>query len=205
MVIGRPFDMLRILSILCIAYLASAATNMNALWPSEARGGATATSPARDSSMPIRVAYQGEPGAYSEKSTRELLGEKVVAIGRPSFESCFRAVAAMECDYACLPVENSLGGSIHENYDLMLRYDLQIIAEHEFRVKHCLLAKPGVKREQIKYAISHRTFPACCTATSIDSTPHTLRQLKPWLNVTTFFVVLESRPFRHTIRLDPPR
>ena len=59
-------------------------------------------------------------------------------------------------DYACLPVENSLGGSIHENYDLMLRYDLTIVAEHEFRVKHCLLAKPGVKRDDIKYAISHR-------------------------------------------------
>lgn len=74
----------------------------------------------------MRVAYQGEPGAYSEKSTRELLGDKVIAIGRPDFESCFRAVASMECDYCCLPIENSLGGSIHENYDLMLRYDLTI-------------------------------------------------------------------------------
>lgn len=108
--------------------------------------------------LPIRVAYQGEPGAYSEKATRELLGQKVTAIGYPSFESCFRAVVRGECDYAHLPVENSLGGSIHENYDLMLRYDLTIIAEHEFRVKHCLLAKPGVKREDIKYAISHRMY-----------------------------------------------
>ena len=110
----------------------------------------------------IRVAYQGEPGAYSEKATRELLGQKVIAVGRPSFEACFRAVASMECDYCCLPIENSLGGSIHENYDLMLRYDLTIIAEHEFRVKHCLLAKPGVKREQIKYAISHPQALAQC-------------------------------------------
>ncbi|KAL7567777.1 hypothetical protein ACA910_000531 [Epithemia clementina (nom. ined.)] len=112
--------------------------------------------------MPIRVAYQGEPGAYSEKSTRELLGDNVVAIGRPSFEDCFRAVASMECDYACLPIENSLGGSIHENYDLMLRYDLKIIAEHEFRVNHCLLAKHGVNREDIKYAISHPQALAQC-------------------------------------------
>lgn len=112
--------------------------------------------------IPIRVAYQGEPGAYSEKSTRELLGEKVIAIGRPNFEACFQAVASMECDYACLPVENSLGGSIHENYDLMLRYDLKIVAEHEFRVSHCLLAKPGVKRGDIKYAISHPQALAQC-------------------------------------------
>lgn len=124
------------------------------------RGGSTANP--SGSNIPIRVAYQGEPGAYSEKSTRELLGEKVVAIGRPNFESCFQAVASMECDYACLPVENSLGGSIHENYDLMLRYDLKIVAEHEFRVSHCLLAKPGVKRTDIKYAISHPQALAQC-------------------------------------------
>jgi len=114
------------------------------------------------SALGMRVAYQGEPGAYSEKSTRELLGDKVVAIGRPDFESCFRAVASMEVDYACLPVENSLGGSIHENYDLMLRYDLTICAEHEFRVQHCVLAKPGVKLEDIKYAISHPQALAQC-------------------------------------------
>ena len=110
----------------------------------------------------MRVAYQGEPGAYSEKSTRELLGDKVVAIGRPDFESCFRAVASMECDYACLPVENSLGGSIHENYDLMLRYDLTICAEHEFRVQHCVLAKQGVNLSDIKYAVSHPQALAQC-------------------------------------------
>ena len=110
----------------------------------------------------MRVAYQGEPGAYSEKSTRELLGASVVAVGRPDFESCFKAVASMECDYACLPVENSLGGSIHENYDLMLRYDLTICAEHEFRVQHCLLAMPDVKRDDIKYAISHPQALAQC-------------------------------------------
>lgn len=125
------------------------------------RGGSS-PNPIPGTAIPIRVTYQGEPGAYSEQSTRGLLGEKVMAIGRPSFEACFRAVASMECDYACLPVENSLGGSIHENYDLMMRYDVKIIAEHEFRVSHCLLVKPGVKREEIKYAISHPQALAQC-------------------------------------------
>lgn len=126
-------------------------------------GGASTFSESRGSMAgTLRIAYQGEPGAYSEKATRELLGDKVVAIGRPDFESCFRAVANRECDYACLPIENSLGGSIHENYDLMLRYDLTIVAEHEFRVKHCMLAKKGVKREDIKYAISHPQALAQC-------------------------------------------
>jgi prephenate dehydratase/prephenate dehydrogenase len=136
------------------------------------RGGAGAaagkSSPDQSSSSndrvvrPLRVAYQGEPGAYSEKATRELLGSKVVAVGHPSFESCFRAVASMECDYACLPIENSLGGSIHDNYDLMLRYDLTIVAEHEFRVHHCLLVKQGVQKNDIKYAISHPQALAQC-------------------------------------------
>jgi len=120
------------------------------------------SSSSTSSRIPMRVAYQGEPGAYSEKSTRELLGDNVIAVGRPNFEACFRAVVGMECDYACLPVENSLGGSIHENYDLMLRYDLTIVAEHEFRVHHCMLVKAGVKKEDIKYAISHPQALAQC-------------------------------------------
>jgi len=122
------------------------------------------TAPAFSSStaLGLRVAYQGVPGAYSEKSTRELLGENVIAIGRPDFESCFQAVASMEVDYACLPIENSLGGSIHENYDLMLRYDLTICAEHEFRVQHCVLTKKGVKLGDVKYAISHPQALAQC-------------------------------------------
>ena len=111
---------------------------------------------------PIRVCYQGEPGAYSEKSLRELLGPNVIAVARPSFEACYRAVASRECDYACLPVENSLGGSIHENYDLMLRYDLTVVAEHECRVSHCLHAVEGVKREDIKYCMSHPQALAQC-------------------------------------------
>jgi prephenate dehydratase/prephenate dehydrogenase len=120
------------------------------------------SSPSSSTALGLRVAYQGVPGAYSEKSTRELLGDNVIAIGRPDFESCFQAVASMEVDYACLPIENSLGGSIHENYDLMLRYDLKICAEHEFRVQHCVLAKEGVKLEDIKYAISHPQALAQC-------------------------------------------
>lgn len=118
---------------------------------------ATATTQSSSSSsvQPMRVAFQGEAGAYSEKSLRELLGSNVIAVPRPNFDACYRAVVSGECDYACVPIENSLGGSIHENYDLMLRYDLTIVAEHDFRVRHCLLTKPGLDASEIKYAISH--------------------------------------------------
>mmetsp|Transcript_3616 Transcript_3616/g.14217 ORF Transcript_3616/g.14217 Transcript_3616/m.14217 type:complete len:781 (-) Transcript_3616:184-2526(-) len=104
---------------------------------------------------PTRVGYQGEPGAYSEKALRALLGPHVVAIGFPTFEEVFKAVANHEVDYACLPVENSLGGSIHANHDLLLRYNLHIIGEHEFRVEHALMALPGTKKEDIKKVYSH--------------------------------------------------
>lgn len=105
---------------------------------------------------PTRVGYQGEPGAYSEKALRALLGPNVAAVGYNSFEEVFQAVANHEVDFACLPIENSLGGSIHANYDLLLRYKLHIIAEHEFRVEHSLLALPGTKREDITKVYSHQ-------------------------------------------------
>jgi len=111
---------------------------------------------------PMRVAFQGETGAYSEKAARELLGPRVLTLGYDSFEDAFKAVASREVDYAVVPIENSLGGSIHTNYDLLLRYDLHIIAEHEFRVEHSLLALPGVKKEQIKKVMSHPQALAQC-------------------------------------------
>jgi prephenate dehydratase len=57
--------------------------------------------------------------------------------------------------FAMLPFENSLGGSIHLNYDLQLRHKLHIVAELDFRVEHCLMALPGVARSEIKFASSH--------------------------------------------------
>lgn len=113
---------------------------------------------------PIRVAFQGEPGAYSEKALRELLGPHVLATGKPSFEDTFKSVATREADYAVVPIENSLGGSIHANYDLLLRHELHIIGEHEFRVEHSLLALPGVKKEDIKRVMSHPQALAQCDA-----------------------------------------
>jgi prephenate dehydratase len=111
---------------------------------------------------PIKVAYQGEPGAYSEKASKELLGPRIMTVNYPSFEDTFKAVANKDVDYAVVPIENSLGGSIHTNYDLLLRYDLNIIAEHEFRVEHFLMAQPGVQKKDIKKVLSHPQALAQC-------------------------------------------
>lgn len=111
---------------------------------------------------PMKIAFQGEAGAYSEKAARELLGPRIVTMPFESFEDTFKAVASREVDYACVPIENSLGGSIHTNFDLLMRYDLHVVAEHEFRVQHSLLALPGVKKSDIRRVMSHPQALAQC-------------------------------------------
>lgn len=65
-------------------------------------------------------------------------------------------------DWAVLPVENSLGGSIHTVYDLLLRYRLHIVGETSISVNHCLLALPGTKLTDLKRVISHPQVRICC-------------------------------------------
>lgn len=73
---------------------------------------------------------------------------------RLSFFS-LQAVERWIVDRAVLPIENSLGGSIHRNYDLLLRHRLHIVGEVKFVVRHCLLANHGVKIEELKRVLSH--------------------------------------------------
>jgi len=79
-------------------------------------------------SSPIRCAYQGVPGAYSE-SAALLAYEGCDPVPCDQFEDAFGAVESWQVDRAVLPVENSLGGSIHRNYDLLLRHRLHIVGE----------------------------------------------------------------------------
>jgi prephenate dehydratase len=74
----------------------------------------------------------------------------------------FRAVSEGTADRGILAIENTLGGSIHENFDLLLRNDLSIVGEHHFRVRHCLITLPGVKKHDIKKVSSHWQALAQC-------------------------------------------
>jgi prephenate dehydratase len=111
----------------------------------------------------MKVAFQGEPGAYSELAVFNYFGN-VETQPRESFELVFDSVVLSECEYGLIPIENSLAGSIHQNYDLLLRHDLHIIGEYPLRVQHCLIALPGVKKEEIQKAISHPQALGQCAA-----------------------------------------
>ena len=110
-----------------------------------------------------RVAYQGVSGAFSEQASLQFMPD-AEAIGFPSFQEAFQATVAGDCEFACLPVENSLAGSINQTYDLLTDSVLHVVAEQVVRVHHNLLAKPGVKLSDIKRVYSHPQALAQCQA-----------------------------------------
>ncbi|CAN4083785.1 unnamed protein product [Withania somnifera] len=107
----------------------------------------------RDGSK-VRVAYQGLPGAYSEAAALKAY-PKCETVPCDQFEAAFKAVELWLVDKAVLPIENSVAGSIHRNYDLLLRHRLHIVGEVQLLVNHCLLGLPGIRKEELKCVMSH--------------------------------------------------
>lgn len=112
----------------------------------------------------MKVSFQGEPGAYSEQAVFNYFGNDVETLPCESFDAMFDSVVSGNSDLALAPIENSLAGSIHQNYDLLLRHNLHIVGEYFLRVQHCLITNPGVKKEDIKKAISHPQALGQCAA-----------------------------------------
>jgi 3-deoxy-7-phosphoheptulonate synthase len=110
-----------------------------------------------------RVAFQGESGAYSETALKGFFHFDVEGLPRKSFDDIFSSVLEGKAEYGIVPLENSLTGSIHENYDLLLRYpDLKIVGETKLRIIHSLIGVPGAEIENIRKVFSHPQGLAQC-------------------------------------------
>ncbi len=100
------------------------------------------------------VACQGVEGAYAQIAADKLFQDAHISYVK-SFEGVFSAIANGFCQYGVLPLENSTAGSVNRIYDLMMAYNFSIVRSVRLKVDHNLLARPGVKREQIKEIFSH--------------------------------------------------
>jgi len=102
-----------------------------------------------------RAAFMGRMGTFSHKACLQYFGDAAEAVPLPTFRSIFEAVKTGRVDYGIVPLENSLSGSIHENYELLREYDLLIIGELQVRIMQNLLAKPGTELAAIRRVLSH--------------------------------------------------
>ena len=110
----------------------------------------------------MRLAYQGEPGAYSEAAALQFGGPNAETLPCKSFDEVFEAVVKKRATHGVVPLENSIGGTIHRNYDLLLEHELSISGEVELDVVHCLQALPGTKLEEVTVVYSHPQALAQC-------------------------------------------
>ncbi len=108
------------------------------------------------------VACQGVEGAYSSLACEKLFRDPEIKFC-PTFEDVFQAVDSGECRYGILPIENSTAGSVKANYDLLVKYQCNIVRSTRLLVSHCLLAKPGVKLQDIKVIYSHEQAIGQCS------------------------------------------
>ena len=108
------------------------------------------------------VAIQGERGSFSHAAVLELLGTDWMPQPHATFDGAFQAVASGKAARALIPVENSLAGSIHENYDRLSALPLHIIGETQLRIRQCLIARPGSTLGVIRRVASHPVALAQC-------------------------------------------
>jgi len=110
----------------------------------------------------MTIAFQGETGAFSELAAKEYFGVSKKFVPMPEFTDVYSAVSEGKTQYGIIPIENSLAGSIHQNYDLLLEGDLFIVGEIYLKVSHYLIANKNISRRRVRRIFSHPQAIAQC-------------------------------------------
>lgn len=113
--------------------------------------------------MSRRVAFQGEPGAFSEEAVRALFGAAAEAVPLPDFRAVGEAVVRGDVETGLLPVENTIAGSVLAAYDVLAELPLRVVAEVVRPIEQCLLGVPGARVDDLRRALSHPVALAQCT------------------------------------------
>src|SRR5579864_3205273 len=108
------------------------------------------------------VAFQGERGSFSEEAAYKLLGPAIRVQPCETFSAIFESVARGKTKYCLAPIENTLAGSVYENYDLLLKNDLHIVGEVNLRIVHNLIAFSGTTLRNLTKVYSHPVALAQC-------------------------------------------
>jgi len=109
-----------------------------------------------------RVAFQGELGAFSQQAAHRIFGPHLQPLPCLAFEDVFRRLVRGKADFAVIPIENSLAGSIHQNFDLLAKHSLESIGETYVRIEHHLIANPRARMADIRQVYSHPVALAQC-------------------------------------------
>ena len=110
----------------------------------------------------MKITYQGETGAYSEMAVYKFFGSKVEPVPCKDFTEVFESVKTGAVPHGVVPIENSIEGSVNQNYDLFLTYDLKVCGEVAVKLAHVLIANPQTKFDDIKTIYSHPQALAQC-------------------------------------------
>ena len=110
----------------------------------------------------MKVSYQGETGAYSEMAVFKFFGSKVEPVPCKDFRDVFESVKTGVVPHGVVPIENSIEGSVNQNYDLFLAYDLKVCGEVAVKLAHVLIASPQTKFDDVKTIYSHPQALAQC-------------------------------------------
>ena len=109
-----------------------------------------------------RIAFQGERGAFSEEAAVKLLGDQIKLVPCPTFEDLFASIKAGQADRILAPIENSLMGSVHRCYDLLIESSLTIVAEVVIPIAHHLIGCVGASFASVRVVESHPVALAQC-------------------------------------------